>query len=218
MFICPPASLLNRKIAKAKFLANSHPSTRIRELLTSQVQDIIWHAKLSPESINLPATPAVAEIEVFHLALKGKDVHPDLLDFLDKSIPHPIIFRLKNIEGHLAYSAAYKRPSESELFGHVLGSRFSTPFTPQSSSPLVLPTALDLEKLYLILFEQLLPLSARSNEPLEALILRNKQHQLLSRQIQALQNKANREKQFNRRVALNQELNLLKDQLDTLQS
>lgn len=212
MFECPPVSLLKRKIPKAKFLANSHPSTRLRNLLTSQVQEIVWHAKLSPESTNLSHTPAVAEIEVFHLTLKGKEIHPDLLAFLDKTIPHPIFFQIKNDEGHLAHSTAHKRPHEANANEWVLGSRFSSSFTsiPPSFPPL--PTAVDLEKLYLALFAQLLPLPARPAETLEALIVRNKQHQTLSKQIQALENKVNREKQFKRQVAYNQELNQLKSE------
>lgn len=222
MFQCPPASLLDRKIPKSKFLANSHPSTRIRDLLTSQIETITWHAKLSPESTNLSATPSVAEIEVFHLHLKGKDIDPDLLDFLDKTIPHPIFFRLRNKEGEISLTTAHKRPHETNPNEWVLGSRFTTTFQTSDSSLLIpnssfqpLPSALDLEALYRALFGLLLPLPTRPKESLEALISRNKEHQTLSRQIQALQNKVNREKQFNRRVALNQELNTLKGQLET---
>ena len=218
MFASPPAALLNRKIPKAKFLANSHPSTRLRNLLTSQVQDIIWHAKLSPESINLSATPAVAEIEVFHLKLKGKEIHPDLLDFLDKTIPHPIFFRLENGEGEFCYTAAHKRPHEAHPNESVLGSRFSTVFGPLDSTSQPLPTALDLEKLYRALFALLLPLSARERESLEALITRNMLHQTLSRQVQALQNKVNREKQFNKKVAYNQQINELRSELSLISS
>lgn len=212
MFTCPPASLLKRKIPKAKFLVNSHPSTRLRNLLTSQVKEIVWHAKLSPESTDLSSTSAVAEIEVFHLTLKGKEIHPDLLDFLDKAIPHPIFFQIKNDEGQLAHSTAHKRPHEVNANEWVLGSRFSSAFASSSPSLQPLPTAVDLEKLYLALFAQLLRLPTRPAETLEALIARNKQHQTLSKQIQALQNKANREKQFNRRVSYNQELNQLKSE------
>ena len=216
MFDCPVASLLNRKIPKSKFLANSHPSTRLRDLLTSQVETITWLAKLSPESINLSATPAVAEIEVFHLTLKRKEIHPDLLDFLDKTVPHPIIFRLQYSDDHFAHSAAHKRPHEANAKEWILGSRFSTDFVSPPPTFPHLPTALDLDKLYLTLFELLLPLPSRPGESLEALIARNKQHQTLARQAQALENKVNREKQFNRQVAFNHELNQLKAELGKL--
>lgn len=210
MFDCPPASLLNRRIPKSKFLANSHPSTRLRDLLTTQVGTITWLAKLSPESTNLSATSAVAEIEVFHLTLKEKEINPDLLDFLDKTVPHPIFFRIQNKEGECSHSAAFKRPHEVNAGDWVLSSRFSTDFASSPPTFPPLPTALDLDKLYLTLFELLLPLSSRSGESLEALINRNKQHQTLSRQARALENKLNREKQFNRKVVFNQELNALR--------
>ncbi len=75
MFEYPPPTIVNRVIPKTKILANAHPrpTTRLRDLLTAQIHQVRWHAKLSPETINLAATPHVPEIQVFHVSLKDLD-------------------------------------------------------------------------------------------------------------------------------------------------
>jgi len=215
MFDFPPASLVNRPIPKIKILERARPTTRLKDLLTKQIQQILWHAKLAPETIRIPATPHVPEIQIFHLQLKGTEVHPDLLQLLDKTIPQPILFIIETSERQVAHSAAHKRPSEADSSQWVVGARFTSDFVPKEKLDLLpLPTALDLGRLYTALLAPLLPLAPRRAEALPALIERCNQHQSLQRKITQLTAKVNREKQFNRRVTFNQELNSLKAELE----
>jgi hypothetical protein len=217
MFDFPPTTLVNRVIHKTRILGNARPSTRLKDLLTQQIQQIRWHAKLSPETIRIPATPQVPEIQVFHLALKGSEIHPDLLALLDKTIPQPMLWVIETTDHKLAHSAAYKRPGEADASQWVVGPRFTSDFAPKGSHTLQpLPVALDLARLYTALLQPLLPLAARNSESLPALIERCDQYQLRQRKITQLTAKVNRERQFNRRVALNQQLNILKAELDSL--
>ena len=216
MFEFPPSTIVNRVIPKSRILENARPTTRLKDLLTQQVQQIRWHAKLSPETIRIPATAQVPEIQVFHLALKGSEIHPDLLVLLDKTIPQPLLWVIETADHKLAYSAAYKRPSEADTSQWVVGTRFTSDFaTPPSSLPR-LPVALDLSRLYGACLQPLLPLTARDGEALPALIDRCDQYQSHQRKITQLTAKVNREKQFNRRVELNQQLNTLKAELAAL--
>lgn len=217
MFDFPPSTLVNRVIPKARIIENARPSTRLKDLLTQQIQQIRWHAKLSPETIKIPATPQVPEIQIFHLTLKGSEIHPDLLGLLDKTIPQPMLMVIETADQKLAHSAAYKRPSEADASQWVVSARFTSAFAPRDSITLQpLPVALDLARLYTALLQPLLPLTARKSETLPVLIERCDQHQLRQRKITQLTAKVNREKQFNRRVALNQELNTLKAELTAL--
>ncbi len=217
MFDYPPSTIVNRPIPKSKILERARPSTRLKELLTLQIQQILWYAKLAPETIRIPATHQVPEIQIFHLQLKGKEIHPDLLQLLDKTIPQPILFTIETSERKLAHSAAHKRPSEADAAQWVVGSRFTSDFIPaEKLARLPLPTALDLSRLYTALLSPLLPLAPRRAESLSALIKRCGEHQSLQRRIALLTAKVNREKQFNRRVTLNQELNTLKAELDAI--
>jgi hypothetical protein len=217
MFEFPPSTLVNRPIPKSKILERARPTTRLKELLTHQIQQILWYAKLAPETIRIPATPQVPEIQIFHLQLKGKELHPDLLQLLDKTIPQPIIFTIETTERKLAHSAAHKRPSETDASQLVVGSRFTSDFIPaEKLTRLPLPTALDLSYLYKALLAPLLPLTPRRSESLPDLIERCGAHQRLIREISQLTSRLHREKQFNRKVALNQELKPLKAELDKI--
>jgi hypothetical protein len=219
MFKFPPSTIVNRVIPKTRIVENSRPTARLKSLLVQQIQQIRWHAKLSPETIHIPATPLVPEIQIFHLTLKGNEIHPDLLSLLDKTIPQPMLITIETDDQKLAYSASYKRPSEADAAQWVVGARFTSDFTPKESlSLMTLPAALDLSHLYRALLTPLLPLAARKNETLPLLIERCNQYQQYQRKTDQLTAKVNREKQFNRRVALNQELNTLKAKLSTISS
>jgi hypothetical protein len=217
MFDFPHSTIVNRPIPKSKILERARPTTRLKELLTHQIQQILWYAKLAPETIRIPSTPQVPEIQIFHLQLKGKELHPDLLELLDKTIPQPIIFTIETSERKLAHSAAHKRPSEADSSQWVVGSRFTSDYTPlENITSLPLPAALDLSRLYTALLAPLLPLAPRRAEPLPDLIERCGAHQSLQRKIALLTSKVNREKQFNRRVTLNLELNALRAEIDAI--
>ena len=219
MFDFPPSTIVNRVIPKTRIIENARPSTRLKDLLTQQIQQVRWHAKLSPETIKISATPQVPEIQVFHLTLKGSEIHPDLLNLLDKTIPQPMLMAIETSDDKLAHSAAYKRPSEADASQWVVGARFTSDFVPRDSIPLqTLPVALDLARLYTALLQPLLPLTARKSEPLPVLIERCDQYQSHQRKITQLIAKVNREKQFNRRVTLNQELNTLKAEVADLKN
>lgn len=215
MFSFPPSSRFDQAIPKARLLENNTASARIKKLLTSQIGSIRWLHKLSPTTINLPGTKAVPEIQIFHIILKGDSVHPDLLDWIDQTIPQPIIYQLENANGHIAISAAHKRPSEADHSRWVTGERFTTGFAPPSS-PLPVPATIDLGQLYTALIATILPLPRRTEESLPDLIQRCQQHRQLQRQIDQLQSKIQREKQFNRKVALNSKFNDLKRKINDL--
>jgi len=218
MFDYPDSSQVNRVVPKARIYASLRPTTRMRDRLTQQVQEIRWAAKLAPETIRIVATKQVPEIQVFRLLLKGDELHLDVLDYLDKAIPQPLIFELRRSDGQQAYSAAFKRPSEAELVKWVLGARFTTDFStpPQEGDLSPLPASLDLERLYAAHFAKMLPLASRAGESLESWIERCQEHRMLERKVSQLTSKVNNEKQFNRRVELNRDLNTLKSELELL--
>ncbi len=218
MFDYPPATHVSRTIPKSKFFDQGKPNHRLKKLFTQQIQHILWLAKLSPDTLKIPATPQVIEIEVFHLTLKGTELHHDVLDAMDAAISHPIIFLLESVDGLHATSAAYKRPSEAAANQWIVGSRFITAWSAPSQKPAaVLPSTLDLSQLYLALFQPLLPLAALPAETLAALTQRCGNYLSLQKQASQLSQKISREKQFNRRVDYNRQLNALKAQLTLME-
>lgn len=214
MFAFPPSTAFGKTIPKSRIYLRATLTPRVKNLFVSQLAEIVWAHKLSPETLHLPATPSVPEIQVLDLRLKGQALDESVLQAIDRAIPFPLLFRLRSDQG-TAYSAAYKRPSDADRSQWVTGSRFTTDFHEEGELP-PLPAVLDLGHLYAAIFERLLPLPSRPGEDLPTHLHRCNSHQRLSRQIAQLTAKLHREKQFNRRVELNQQLKPLQRQLADL--
>ena len=79
-----------------------------------------------------------------------------------------------------------------------------------------MPLALDLASLYEQLLHRLIPLPARPREPLAALVERFEQVQARQREVARTAARLEKEKQFNRKVAINATLRKLKTELEQL--
>ena len=94
LFAYPPQATVNRVLPKNKVYANATISTRLRQAFVADLRQIVWRAKLAPETIRLAATKDVPEIQVFELALKGTDFNEDIARTIDAAIHFPIVFEL----------------------------------------------------------------------------------------------------------------------------
>ena len=215
MFAFPPKTVFGKTIPKSRIYAHSQPTRRVQNLFTSQVAEIRWAHKLSPETLHLPAKPGVPEIQIFEIRLKTPNLDDAVLEAIDRAIPYPVIHRLRSETG-IAHSAAYKRPSEADSGLWVVGARFTSEFGPAPDKPPGLPAVLDLGHLYAALMAGLLPLPARKGEGLGDQVARCERFLVLRRKVDQLTARVHREKQFNRKVALNQELKPLQAELEGL--
>jgi hypothetical protein len=215
MFAFPPKTAFGKTIPKSRIYLHAEPSRRIRDLFAAQVAEIRWAHKLSPETLHLPAKPGVPEIQIFEIRLKTPTLDDVILETIDRAIPYPILHRLTAEKG-VAWSAAFKRPSEADSSQWVVGTRFTSPFEEPRDEWPPLPTALDLGHLYAALMAGLLPLPARPGESLGSQVARCERFLILKRQVDQLTSRIHREKQFNRKVAMNQELKPLKTELEAL--
>jgi hypothetical protein len=205
LFAWPSQAAVDRLVAKSKIYAHAKPTAALRALFVEQVESITWAYKLSPETINLPAKPAVPEIEVFEVALKLPEVSHSVLRCIDKAMPRPILFNLR-FEGHTQPVAAYKRPSDAAGDQWVLGDYHTAPWQKDVEARPALPMALDLQGLYEQLMRQHLAIPARAGESLRDQL--DRLTALAAKQAAAakLEARLNAEKQFNRKVEINAEL------------
>lgn len=217
MFDFPPQTRFGKAVPKTRIHAHAGTSRRVRDLFSSQVADIVWAHKLSPETLRLPAAPAVPEIQIFDLILKGESLDDEVLHIIDRAIPFPLIHRIRSADG-IAYSAAYKRPSAADSSQWVVGARFASALFPVDAAFPPLPAVIDLGHLYSALFAPLLPLPPGAGEDLQMQVIRCEAYQRLSREIALLTSRLQRERQFPKKVALNQQLKPLQQQLATLRS
>lgn len=215
LFAWPPQAAVGRPVAKSKIYAHAKPTAALRALFVEQVESITWAYKLSPETINLPAKPAVPEIEVFEVALKLPDVSHSVLRCIDKAMPRPILFNLR-FEGRTQPIAAYKRPSDSASDQWVVGDYHAAPWQKDGANRPALPLALDLQGLYEQLLRTHLAVPARPGESLRDHL--DRLTTLLAKQaaVAKLEVRFNAEKQFNRKVEINAQLRTLRRELDVL--
>jgi hypothetical protein len=222
----PERTRLGRTVPKNRIALSGKATRRVRDQLTTRVVRIIWANKLAPETLKLPATRAVPEIQVFQLVLKpagiGDELPADILRCIDRAIGFPLIFELTAsredgaARDQIRVAASYKRPSEAEAGQWVIGDYFAADWLPVNTPRAPLPVALDLAGLYEQMLRQLIPLPARGGEPIAALAERQRQFATKQRECRRLEIRLHREKQFNRKVEINRQLRELKAELDTL--
>lgn len=211
----PKQATFGRNLPKNKIYEHSGANARVKDLFVEQVEQIVWQYKLAPETINLPAKPSVPEVQVFAIQLKTPELHLDVLRCIDGAVQFPIVFELI-FDGQTQVIAAYKRPNESDASRWVLSDYFPTAWLPSNAQRAAMPLALDLSGLYEQLLQRLIPLPARRQESLADLVARVEQVAAKQREIEKTASKLAREKQFNRKVDINNNLRALKDELGKL--
>lgn len=196
------------------------------------VDQIVWSHKLAPETVNLSATKSVAEIQVFRITARTASLDHDVLRAIDKAIPFPLIFEVVH-GGRVRLAAAYKRPSEADSTRWVVGDYFLGDWLPEETQRTPLPVALNMGALYERLLEPLVTgqtnrlvpdiaetanSEAQIEKPLslEDRIALAEAIKAKLREVERIQSRLAREKQFNKRVAINAELRTAKQELERL--
>lgn len=211
----PPQAAFGRTLPKSKLYAHSHAGTRLKNLFVQQVEQIVWQFKLAPETVNLPARPAVPEIQVFGIQLKTPELSFDVLRAIDQAVQFPIIFELAHA-GRTQVVACHKRPSEADASRWVLSDYFSSGWLADHAERGAMPVALHLGGLYEQLLRALLPLPARPHEALAEHVARLDELAAKQREADKTAAKLEKERQFNRKVAINADLRRLQTELEAL--
>lgn len=231
----PRAAAFGRVIPKNKIYEHSGANAALKELFVRDVDRIIWSHKLSPETLRLEASKKVPEIQVFRIVVSSSTLDRGVLRAIDKAIPFPLIFELVHA-GRVKVTAAYKRPSEADRARWVVGDYFEGDWQPEETSRSPLPLALNMGTLYEQLLEPLVeeqtarlvpstgeasqaPPSAAAPEStvsLEERIAQAEAIKMQAREVERIKARLGREKQFNKRVAINAELRVAKMKLERL--
>jgi hypothetical protein len=215
VFIYPAKAAFNRILPKAKIYANGKPSKSIKDKFVSQISEIVWKYKLSPDTTNLAARDGFTEIQIFEIILKDPELGTEVLSVIDKAIPYPIFFRLR-YEERVKGVASFKRPAADGSGKWLIEEYFETEWSDVTAPTTPLPVALDLKALYEQMLFAYIDLPPRGGESMESLVERVRLIRKYRRELRALKARMNSEKQFNRKVELNAKVRSLESQLDTL--
>ena len=218
LYAYPKQAHFGKVVAKSKFYQHGNLSTVVKEKFVAQIEKIVWRYKLSAETINLAATVAVPEIEIFDIRLKGDAISDDLLRAMDRAIPFPIIYQIHRGDA-VKVKAAYKRPSDADKTKWVTEAYVESDWLDAATDRTPLPVALDLEKLYEQILQSLMPRSlsgAPRQRPMREQMALLGQIKAKEHAYAQLKAKRDKEKQFNKKVKINQELHKLKVELERL--
>ncbi|WP_160712281.1 DUF4391 domain-containing protein [Chitinophaga solisilvae] len=217
LFDYPRQSYFGRTLPKAKIYAHTAASTRLKELFVRQIDQIVWKFKLAPETINIPATEIVSEIQIFAVTLKTGELHPDVLRSIDIAIPFPIVYEV-SYEGKVKVMACYKRPHESGGEKWISGAWLISDWMPENAGRQALPVKLDLAALYDELLGTLIPYPPRQGESLQQRIRRAEAISRQQKELTKMEAALEKEKQFNRKVEINAGIRNTKQQIDRLKA
>ena len=215
LFEYPSNAAFGRVLAKSKIYEHGHPNTSTKELFIRQVEQIVWQFKLAPETINITGTPSVPEVQIFSVALRDKELKPKVLRCIDEAIPFPILFELR-FDGKVKPIAAFKKPNEADTGKWVISDYFDSDWVPADTPRKPLPVVFDLEALYGHLLIPMMPYLARPGEGLQARVERMELIRLKQRELERCEARLYKEKQFNRKVAINADLRDLKQEIENL--
>lgn len=231
----PRASAFGRVIPKTKIYEHAGANTGLKDLFVREVDQIVWSHKLAPETVNLAATKQVSEIQVFRITARTATLDREVLRAIDKAIPFPLIFEVTH-GGRVRLAAAYKRPSEADSARWVVGDYFQGEWLSEDAPRVLLPVALNMGALYERLLEPLVtgqtarlirdlgqtpqtpftPAEVERPVSLEERIAQAEAIERQAREVERIKARLWREKQFNKRVAINAELRAAKQELERL--
>lgn len=215
-FEYPEAASFGRVVPKNKIYEHAGATKALKDLYISQVEQITWTYKLAPETINLAAVKSVTEIQVFSIVLRTGKLDHEVLRAIDRAIPFPLIFEIL-WAGRRQVVAAFKRPSEADSTKWVISDYFESEWVADEIPRNPFPVALNLGALYEKLLTALMSTEADTEEDMQARVTRLEAVRAKTREIERIKGRLNREKQFNKRVAINAELREATKQLATLQ-
>jgi len=216
-FDYPMAAAFGRVVPKTRIYEHAGANTALKDLFVTQVDQIVWKFKLAPETINLAATRAVSEIQVFGVSLRTNKLDDEVLRVIDRAIPFPLIFEL-TWSGKRKAVAAFKRPSEADSAKWVVSEYFATDWAPDDVPRQPLPVALNLGGLYDAILTAMMPVSKAAGEDIQMRVARMEAIRSKTREVDRIKARLAREKQFNKRVAINAELRTAKQELERLSS
>ena len=217
----PQQAKVNQLIPKNKFYEQGKANTKIEQLFVDQVENIRWAYKLASSTIHLQDQEDLKEIQIFRVKSRVEDLDVSVLSFIDKLILTPIIFEVV-YQDKVKVVASYKRLSQVDKTKAVIGQYYASEWLVDHDR-IDLPIYLKLADLYEHFIAQILPIASNKDlenddesVSIELQLQKAQQLESLQKQLDKLKSKLRNEKQFNRRVELNKQLQNLQLQINRI--
>ena len=212
----PKSTEFDRRIPKQKFYENLTVTPALKRVFVEQIKTIYWRNKIAPATVNLTEGKVVTEVEFFEIRLTEPLLDESILRQIDKEVPYHIVFLLE-YQGKYQAWTAYKEATGSRNNAFKVGVYYHTEWLEETQLPIKID-GLDIDKVYENFVRQIagVKLQSDGNEILQESVERDLRRRELEKQIGNLEQKIRREKQFNKQVALNDELKRIRKELEEL--
>jgi hypothetical protein len=204
-FNLPQSSLVNRFVAKSKFYEKGGLTARQQNEFVDKIQKITWKYKLSEDTIGISKTESVVEIQIMEIELKEQRVPRNSLLIIERLIPYKILYMFI-YKSEFCYAIHFQ---DRESHTHLITSDWNQKLEFEFSG-------LTLQSLYEKLVRKFFPYNNLESLSYGEAIQKFREIQKLSFEIERLEIKVIREKQFNRQVELNQVLRLKREEFRKL--
>ena len=198
MLDIPKKCYVNKFLPKKIFYEKIAISPSVKEEFTNQVDRITWLYKISSDTIGISKTNNVEEIEVFKLDLKEKIIPKNVIKVITKGVPYKILFLLKYNE---EYCYLLKI---DDIYNLEWNKDINIDFN-----------AINLEVLYENIAKTIID-KKEDNRNFEIIIEEKRKIDDLNKKISNLRSKIKSEKQFDRKLELNNELNKLLKEMEEI--
>jgi hypothetical protein len=196
MFELPKDCYVNKFLPKKIFYEKVGVSSGVKDEFINLVDRITWLYKLSPATIGIPKTDLIEEIQIFQIDVKEKRIPLSVIKTITKGVQYKILFLIK-YNDEFCYSIKV-----DDIFVTDWNEEISFDFN-----------AINLKIVYENIVKSIIGEKNNTNQ-FDEIIEKKKKKASLEKRIIQLRQKIKTEKQFNRKLELNIELNNLTKEME----
>ena len=186
MFDLPKQCYVNKFLPKKVFYEKVGVSSGVKEEFINLVDKITWLYKIAPDTIGIPKTEKIEEMQIFQIDVKDKKIPQSVIKTITKGVQYKILF-LINFNDDFCYVIKVDDNIYTSEWNDDIQFDFS---------------AINLE----IIYEKIVKavIKENSNDKRFDEIIENRDTKIhLEKRITQLRQKIKNEKQFNRKIELN---------------
>ncbi|MBR2776419.1 MAG: DUF4391 domain-containing protein [Prevotella sp.] len=210
----PESCVVNRVVPKTMFYRFMEVNPKMKKRFVDDVLSITWLYKLAPSNLNVTDSDDMKEIEVFVAILKEPDCPTDLFNFIDRNMPHHIVFILQHND-HSMLLLNYKKWTDETHTQFQITQMFASPWMPTTSLKLNIEGQ-SLPRIYENFVAQVSGIGEHKAGRMEEIVELRQRIEKETKEMGKLERKMLQERQTNIQMELHAQVKAKRKELDEL--
>ena len=207
----PQTCIVDRVVPKTMFYKFMEVNPRMKTRFVNDVVSIHWLYKLSAQTLNVTSSDNMLEVEVFVASLKGPECPSDLFSFIDCNMPHHIVFIL-TYENNAMLLINYKDWTDNTHTKFKITQTFASPW--MLIKDIQLPVqGQSLSRIYDNFVASVSGIGEHKAGAMAAIVELKQRIAKMETELNALQVKVRKEKQFNIQMEMNKQVKIKRQEL-----